>query len=104
MPESDQRVSVSPSGDDGAHPFSSENRVKSARASFPQVEAPHSLSQCEEIFRGLSQGRQRAPVRRLGLGSPGASLKLSGKTRVSIASAAPNLRDARDCCVIYITK
>jgi len=62
MPESDQGVSVSPSGDDCGHPFSPENRVKSARASFPRVEAPRPLGKCEEMFSRPVTGATKSPA------------------------------------------
>jgi hypothetical protein len=56
------------------------------------------------VFPDLSQGDKEPALRRIGLDPYGASIESAVKIGVPIASAASNLRDARDWCVIYITK
>jgi hypothetical protein len=66
------------------HAFECLSRIKAL--------TPRPLGEREKMFRGLSQGRQRAPLRQIGLDIPGRLSKTVRKTRVSIASV-PNLPD-----------
>jgi hypothetical protein len=75
--------------------------VKPARASFPRVEAPRPLGEREKMFRGLHRGDKEPlyAILRLGAGRLSETVR---KTCVSIASAAPNLRDdVRSACDLY---
>jgi hypothetical protein len=114
MPESDQRVSALPSRDDGGRPFSTGNRVKSARASFRQVAAWRSLGRaCENISRPVTEAT-KSPATPAGALDAKRSIESLWKIRDLSAIVAPNLpdatcvmralRDARDRGVIYITK
>jgi hypothetical protein len=95
------------------------DRAKTARTPFLDGESREagsrliSASRCdrarplgsfEEMFGGVSQGRQTASLRRIGLREPGRFFETKRRTGISIASAEPNLLIARECCVIYITK